>query len=94
MLREKEITRAWKEWEAHIIKHAEMKEKSHVMSRWDGWSMITTILLFELTVASHQRMTVKKECRSQRGDPQMFILGDLTRVAWYGKEEGRSQTIG
>ena len=38
-------------------------------------------VLFELTVASHQRMTVKKECRSQRGDPQMFILGDLTWVA-------------
>ena len=28
-----------------------------------------------------------------RGD-QMFILGDVTWVAWHGKEEGRSQTIG
>ena len=24
----------------------------------------------------------------------MFVLGDLTRVAWHGKEEGRNQTIG
>ena len=24
---------------------------------------------------------------------QMFLLGDLTRVAWHGKEEGRSQKI-
>ena len=64
------------------------------MSHWDDWNMITTILLFELTVASHQRVTVKKECRSQRGDPQMFILGDLTRVAWQGKEGERSQMIG
>ena len=31
----------------------------HVMSHWDDWNMITTILLFELTVASHQSMTVK-----------------------------------
>ena len=23
----------------------------------------------------------------------MFVLGDLPRVAWHGKEEGRSQTI-
>ena len=24
----------------------------------------------------------------------MFVLGDLPRVAWHGKEEGRSQMIG
>ena len=24
----------------------------------------------------------------------MFVLGDLTQVAWHGKEEGRSQMIG
>ena len=24
----------------------------------------------------------------------MFVLGDLPRVTWHGKEEGRSQTIG
>ena len=23
----------------------------------------------------------------------MFVFGDLTRVAWHGKEEGRSQMI-
>ena len=66
----------------------------HMVSHWEDRNMITTILLFELTVASHQRVTVKKECRSQRGDPQMFILGDLTRVAWQGKEGERSQMIG
>ena len=33
--------------------------------------MITTILLFELTVASHQRMTVKKEYGSQ-GRPDVY----------------------
>ena len=65
-----------------------------MVSHWDDGSGMTTILVFELTVASRQRMTVKKECRSQRGDPQMFILCDLTRVSWHGKEEGRSQTIG
>ena len=27
-------------------------------------------------------------------EKQMFVLGDLTRVAWHGKEEGRIQTIG
>ena len=24
----------------------------------------------------------------------MFVLGDLPRIAWHGKEEGRSQMIG
>ena len=28
------------------------------------------------------------------GDQQMLVLGDLTRVAWHGKEAGRSQMIG
>ena len=31
----------------------------HVVSHWEDRNMITTILLFELAVASHQRMTVK-----------------------------------
>ena len=64
------------------------------------WSPTETIKMrlilfpvFELTVASRQRMTVKKECRS-RGDQQMLVLGNLTRAAWHQKEEGRSQTIG
>ena len=43
--------------------------------------------MFELTVASCQRMTVKKECGTQ-------VLGDLTRVAWPRNEEERSQMIG
>ena len=38
-------------------------------------------------------MTVKKEYGS-RGDQQTLVLGNLTRVAWHRKEEGRSQTIG
>ena len=59
----------------------------HVVSHWDDRNKITTILLFELTVASHQRMTVKKECGSQ-------VLGDLPRIAWHEKEEERSQMIG
>ena len=60
------------------------------MSHWDGWSMITAILKFELTVASRQRMTVKKEYGSQ-GRPDVYTWwphsGHLAR-------EGRSQTIG
>ena len=55
---------------------------------------MTAILSFELTVASRQRMTVKKECRSHRGD-QMLVLGNLTRVARHRNGEGeRSQMIG
>ena len=34
----------------------------HVVSHWEDRNMITTILLFELTVASHLRMTVKNRC--------------------------------
>ena len=37
----------------------------HVVSHWDDRNKITTILVFELTVASRQRMTVQKECGSQ-----------------------------
>ena len=40
----------------------------HVVSHWEDRNMITTILLFELAVASHQRMTVKKECRSPKAN--------------------------
>ena len=62
----------------------------HVVSHWDDGSGMTTILLFELTVASHQRMTVKKEYGSE-GRPDVYTWwphsGRLTR-------EGRSQTIG
>ena len=36
--------------------------RCHVVSHWEDRNMITTILLFELTVASHQRMTVKNRC--------------------------------
>ena len=43
------------------------------------------LLVFELTVSSHQRMTLRKNV-GHRGD-QMFILGDLTRVAWHKKVE-------
>ena len=34
----------------------------HVVSHWDDRNKITTILVFELTVASRQRMTVKNRC--------------------------------
>ena len=51
---------------------------------------MTTLLLFELTVAGYQRMTVKKEYGSQ-GRPDVYTWwphsGRLTL-------EGRSQTIG
>ena len=39
--------------------------KCHVVSHLDDRNKIATILVFELTVASRQRMTVKKECGSQ-----------------------------
>ena len=56
---------------------------------------MTAILSFELTVASRQRMTVKKECRLQRGYQQMLVLGNLTQVAGHQGGEGeRSQMIG
>ena len=42
-----------------------MSHDCHVVSPWDDRNKITTILMFELTVASRQRMTVKKECGSQ-----------------------------
>ena len=62
----------------------------HVISHWDDGSGMTTILSFELTVASHQRMTVKKEYGSQ-ARPDVYTWwpysGRLTR-------EGRNQTIG
>ena len=35
---------------------------SHLVSHGDDWNMITTILVFELTVTSRQRMTVKTRC--------------------------------
>ena len=50
--------------------------------------------VFELTVASRQRMTVKKEYRSQRGYQQMLVLGNLTQVAGHQGEGERSQMIG
>ena len=34
----------------------------HVVSHWEDINKITTIVLFELTVTSHQRMTVKNRC--------------------------------
>ena len=34
----------------------------HVVSHWDDRNKITTILVFELTVASRQKMTVKNRC--------------------------------
>ena len=71
-----------------------MKEKSiyiycHVVSPLDDRNKITTILVFELTV---KEWPLRKNV-GHSGD-QMFVLGNLTRVAWHGKEEGRSQTIG
>ena len=50
--------------------------------------------VFELTVANRQRVTVKKECRSQRGYQQMLVLGNLTQVAGHQGEGERSQMIG
>ena len=46
----------------------------HVVSHWDDRNKITTILVFELTVASHQRMTVKNRCLysvTSLGSPDM-----------------------
>ena len=61
----------------------------HVVSHWDDRNKINTILPFEWTVASRQRMTVKEECRSQRGYQQMLVLGNLTQVA--GHQGGRKE---
>ena len=66
----------------------------HVVSHWDDRNKINTILPFEWTVASRQRVTVKKECRSQRGYQQMLVLGNLTQVTGHQEEEERSQMIG
>ena len=53
-----------------------------VVVMWCPTEMIEIRLIlfpvFELTVASRQRVTVKKECRSQRGYQQMLVLGNLT----------------
>ena len=42
-----------------ILVHTHIYIYCHVVSHWEDRIMMTTILLFELTVASHQRMTVK-----------------------------------
>ena len=65
-----------------------------MVSHWDDRNKINTILPFEWTVASRQRVTVKKECWSQRGYQQMLVLGNLTQVAGHQEEEERSQMIG
>ena len=43
----------WKDW---------IHTYCHVVSHWDDRNKITTIPVFELTVASRQRMTVKNRC--------------------------------
>ena len=65
-----------------------------MVSHWADRNKINTILPFEWTVASRQRVTVKKEYRSQRGYQQMLVLGNLTQVAGHQEEEERSQMIG
>ena len=66
----------------------------HVISHGDDRNKINTILPLEWTVASRQRATVKKECRSQRRYQQMLVLSNLTQVAGHQEEGGRSQVIG
>ena len=76
-----------------------------MISHWDDGSGMTTILSFELTVASRQRMTVKKEYGSQ-GRPDVYTGwpdGKRMGLGWHlvalkkspdqGEEE-RSQMIG
>ena len=48
-----------------LLNQDEIRRLCHVVSHWEDRNKITTILVFELTVASCQRMTVKKECGSQ-----------------------------
>ena len=48
--------------QTHIYIYIDIYIYCHVVSHWEDRNMITTILLFELTVASHQRMTVKNRC--------------------------------
>ena len=57
-----------------------------MISYGDDRNKINTILPLEWTVASRQRVTVKKECRSQRGYQQMLVLSNLRSPDTRGKE--------
>ena len=85
------------------LTHTRAHTHTHIVT-WcpTGTIEIRLILfpVFELTVASRQRMTVKKECGS-RGDQQMLVLGNLTWMTSSSPkkspdqgEEERSQVIG
>ena len=76
----------------------------HVVSHWDDRNKITTILVFELTVASRQRMTVKKECGSQWRPTDVCTWwphsGRLTREGrrekpndWLGPQNGSGDSF-
>ena len=58
----------------------------HMISHGDDRNKINTIFPLEWTVASRQRVTVKKECRSQRGYQQMLVLSNLRSPDTRGKE--------
>ena len=49
----------------------------HMISHGDDRNKINTILPLEWTGESRQRVTAKKECRSQRGYQQMLVLSNL-----------------
>ena len=44
------------------------------------------LLVFELTVSSRQRVTVKEECRSQRGYQQVLVLSNLRSLDTKGEK--------
>ena len=48
-----------------------------MISHGDDRNKINTILPLEWTVATRQKVTVKKECRSQRGYQQVLVLSNL-----------------
>ena len=63
-----------------------LQEYCHVISHGDDRNKINSILPSEWTVATRQRVTVKKGCRSQRGYQQMLVLSNLRSPDTRGKE--------
>ena len=58
--------------------------------------MITTILLFELTVASHQRMTVKNRCLysvTSLGSPDTGREEERKPNDWLGPQNGSGDSF-
>ena len=66
--------------------------KCHVISHGDDRNKINTILPLEWTVATRQKVTVKKECRSQRGYQQVLVLSNL-RSPDTGREEREAKWL-